>query len=58
MTEKEQIFYRLKLAQGLLNDEPGGRSPWELFGETDARQALATAEQAARLAEEITGAQS
>lgn len=35
-------------------DEPGGRSPWELFGETDARQALATAERAAQLAEEVT----
>lgn len=35
-------------------DEPGGRSPWELFGEDDARQALATAERAAQLAEEIT----
>lgn len=35
-------------------DEPAGRSPWELFGEGDARQALAIAEQAAQLAEEIT----
>jgi HEPN domain-containing protein len=35
-------------------DEPKGRSPWELFGEDDARQALATAERAAQLAEEIT----
>lgn len=34
-------------------DEPGGRSPWELFSEDDARQALATAERAAQLAEEI-----
>jgi len=34
-------------------DEPGGRSPWELFGEADAHQALATAERAAQLAGEI-----
>lgn len=33
-------------------DEPGGRSPWELFGETDARQALATAERAFQLAQD------
>jgi len=34
-------------------DEIGGRSPWELFGETDAHQALAIAERATQLAEEI-----
>jgi len=31
-------------------DELGGRTPWELFDETDARQALAMAEEAVRLA--------
>lgn len=34
-------------------DEPGGRTPWELFSETDARQALATAEKALQLAQAV-----
>jgi HEPN domain-containing protein len=34
-------------------DEPGGRTPWELFSETDARQALATAERAFQLAQSV-----
>ena len=36
-------------------DEMGGRTPWELFDETDARQALAMAEEAANLAQTIIG---
>lgn len=32
-------------------DEAGGRTPWELFGEADARQALDLAEQATHQAE-------
>mgnify|MGYP000198848194 CR=1 FL=1 len=34
-------------------DEMAGHTPWELFGETDARQALAMAEEAVSLAREI-----
>jgi len=34
-------------------DEMGGRTPWELFDESDARQALAMAEEAVKLAQEI-----
>lgn len=34
-------------------DEPGGRTPWELFGEPEARQAVDAAERAVQLAEEI-----
>lgn len=34
-------------------DEMGGRTPWELFDEPDARQALAMAEEAVKLAQEI-----
>lgn len=36
-------------------DEAGGRTPWELFGESDARQALTIAVEAVDLAEEIAG---
>jgi len=35
-------------------DEVGGRTPWELFSEKDANDALAIAEEAYALAEEIT----
>ncbi|PWB47461.1 MAG: hypothetical protein C3F12_05705 [Candidatus Methylomirabilota bacterium] len=34
-------------------DEMGGRTPWELFSETDARQALANAEEAVTLAQDL-----
>jgi HEPN domain-containing protein len=34
-------------------DEMGGRTPWELFDEADARQALAMAEEAVTLAQAI-----
>lgn len=34
-------------------DEVGGRTPWELFAETDARQALVAAEEAIGLVEVI-----
>jgi HEPN domain-containing protein len=34
-------------------DEAGGRTPWELFGESDALQSLAIAQEAVRLAEEV-----
>lgn len=34
-------------------DEMGGRTPWELFDEEDARQALARAEEAVSLAQTI-----
>jgi HEPN domain-containing protein len=34
-------------------DETGGLTPWELFGEDDARQALRTAENAVDLAENV-----
>lgn len=37
-------------------DEPGGHTPWELFNEPDARHALAVAEQAIQLAQEIVRA--
>ncbi len=33
-------------------DEENQRTPWELFGEKDARQALSRAEEAVRLARE------
>lgn len=36
-------------------DEAGGLTPWELFDETDARQALAMAEEAVILAKDIGG---
>ena len=36
-------------------DEAAWRTPWELFEETDARQALGLAENAVRLAKEIAG---
>lgn len=35
-------------------DEMGGRTPWELFDETDAKQALKMAEEAVNLAHAIT----
>lgn len=35
-------------------DEVGGRTPWELFGEEDARQALAIAGEAVSLAGQLT----
>jgi len=34
-------------------DEVGGRTPWELFGEADARKALSTAEEAIALAQAV-----
>lgn len=34
-------------------DEMGGRTPWELFDEEDARQALARAEEAVSLAQTV-----
>jgi len=34
-------------------DETGGRTPWEVFEEEDARQALAIAEEAASLADRL-----
>jgi HEPN domain-containing protein len=34
-------------------DEMGGLTPWELFDEADARQALTMAEEAVKLAQEI-----
>ncbi len=34
-------------------DEPAGLTPWELFGEAEARQALAIAEQAVELAQDL-----
>ena len=34
-------------------DEMGGRTPWELFDEADARQAFAMAKEAVHLAQEI-----
>ncbi len=37
-------------------DEPGGRTPWELFSEADARRALATAERAFQLAQDVVQA--
>jgi HEPN domain-containing protein len=40
-------------AQTDYGDETGGRTPWELFEEEDARQALAIAEEAASLADQI-----
>ncbi len=36
-------------------DEMGGRTPWELFDEDDAQQAIAMAEEAVKLAQEIIG---
>lgn len=35
-------------------DEMGGRTPWELFDEEDARQALARAQDAVSLAQAVT----
>jgi HEPN domain-containing protein len=34
-------------------DEVGGRTPWELFDESDAHQALTIADESVRLAEQI-----
>lgn len=34
-------------------DEMGGRTPWELFDEEDAREALARAEEAVNLAQTV-----
>jgi HEPN domain-containing protein len=34
-------------------DEVGGRTPWELFDESDAREALAISEEAVGLAEQL-----
>lgn len=36
-------------------DEVGGRTPWELFDEADARQALAIAEEAVTFAGQLIG---
>ncbi|MBI4552842.1 MAG: HEPN domain-containing protein [Candidatus Latescibacteria bacterium] len=35
-------------------DEAGGRTPWELFDETDARRALSLAEDAVLIAQRVT----
>lgn len=34
-------------------DEVGGRTPWELFDESDARQSLSVAEEAVGLADTV-----
>jgi hypothetical protein len=39
-------------------DEVGGRTPWELFDEADARRSLAMAEEAVTLAQAIIQAMS
>jgi HEPN domain-containing protein len=43
-------------AQTDYGDEMAGHTPWELFGEADARQALAMAEEAVNLAQAIVQA--
>lgn len=42
-------------AQSDYGDEAGWKTPWELFSEADARQALALADEAVRLARALVG---
>jgi HEPN domain-containing protein len=42
-------------AQSDYGDEGSWKTPWELFGESDAKEALAIADQALRLARELVG---
>ena len=54
ITGREQAAYRLELARGTdYGDEVECRTPWELFDEADAGQALAVAEEAVSLADQI-----
>ena len=57
--QTDQVLHLAQLAELLgpdihmqtdYGDEAGGRTPWELFNESDARQALAIAEEAVALA--------
>ncbi len=42
-------------AQSDYGDEAGWKTPWELFSEADAKQALGLADEAVRLARELVG---
>jgi HEPN domain-containing protein len=42
-------------AQSDYGDEAAWKTPWELFGEADAKQALRLADEAVRLAQELVG---
>lgn len=67
MSEHPQVDYRWKVSQGFLaetrqdislkrsdyGDEIGGRTPWELFDETDALEALKMAEEVIELAQSV-----
>jgi hypothetical protein len=53
LTEKAELLGPDVHIQTDYGDEAGGRTPWELFDEEDARQALAMAEEAVALAKQI-----
>ena len=53
LTEKAELLGPDVYIQTDYGDEIGGLTPWELFGENDARQALALAEEALTLAVQI-----
>jgi len=53
LTEKAVLLGPDVHIQTDYGDEMGGRTPWEIFDESDAHQALAIAEDAVSLAEQI-----
>ncbi|GIV84818.1 MAG: hypothetical protein KatS3mg052_1825 [Candidatus Roseilinea sp.] len=55
LTEKAELLGPDVHIQTDYGDEVGGRTPWELFDEEDARQALQIAEEALALARQIIG---
>ena len=53
LTEKSELLGPDVHIQTDYGDEVGGLTPWELFDESDARQALTLAEEAVTLADQI-----
>lgn len=53
LAEKAEMLGHDVHVQTDYGDEVGGRTPWELFGETDARQSMSLAEEAVDLAEAV-----
>ncbi|PKN27463.1 MAG: hypothetical protein CVU64_15890 [Deltaproteobacteria bacterium HGW-Deltaproteobacteria-21] len=53
LAEKAEVLGNDVHVQTDYGDEVGGRTPWELFDESDAVQAVTVAVEAVRLAEEV-----
>lgn len=53
LAERSEVLSHDVHVQTDYGDEVGGRTPWELFDESDALQAMTVAEEAVRLAEEV-----